>query len=84
MKSNSNPFVMIFHDFDSNVAASALNFVILVVLLSVYNRGVYSNSRMLFDLSVQGDAPKFLTRVGYRSVPVYSLMLLGRLLLWWY
>lgn len=59
VKSNSSPFVMIFHNLDSNVVASALNFVILVASLSVYNSGVYSNSRMLFGLSVQGNAPKF-------------------------
>ncbi|EHK4723017.1 phenylalanine transporter [Salmonella enterica] len=57
VKSNSSPFVMIFHNLDSNVVASALNFVILVASLSVYNSGVYSNSRMLFGLSVQGNAP---------------------------
>ena len=54
VKSDSSPFVMIFHDLNSNVVASALNFVILVASLSVYNSGVYSNSRMLFGLSVQG------------------------------
>ena len=64
---------MIFHDLNSNVVASALNFVILVASLSVYNSGVYSNSRMLFGLSVQGNAPKFLTRVSRRGVPVNSL-----------
>ena len=32
---------------------------VLVASLSVYNSGVYSNSRMLFGLSVQGNAPKF-------------------------
>ncbi|CGY46018.1 phenylalanine-specific permease [Salmonella enterica subsp. enterica serovar Typhi] len=77
VKSNSSPFVMIFHNLDSNVVASALNFVILVASLSVYNSGVYSNSRMLFGLSVQGNAPKFLTRVSHRGVPVNSLMLSG-------
>ncbi|WP_163288443.1 amino acid permease, partial [Enterobacter hormaechei] len=45
--------------------------------LSVYNSGVYSNSRMLFGLSVQGNAPKFLTRVSRRGVPINSLMLSG-------
>ncbi len=68
---------MIFHNLDSNVVASALNFVILVASLSVYNSGVYSNSRMLFGLSVQGNAPKFLTRVSRRGVPINSLMLSG-------
>jgi len=60
---------------DSNIVASALNFIILVASLSVFNSGVYSNSRMLFGLSVQGNAPAFLTRVNKRGVPVNSLFL---------
>ena len=68
---------MIFHNLDSNMVASALNFVILVASLSVYNSGVYSNSRMLFGLSVQGNAPRFLTKVSRRGVPVNSLLLSG-------
>ncbi|WP_299998386.1 phenylalanine transporter [uncultured Cedecea sp.] len=75
IKSNSSPFVMIFHEMDSNLVASSLNFVILVASLSVYNSGVYSNSRMLFGLSVQGNAPKFLAAVNRRGVPVRSLFL---------
>ncbi|SUX29318.1 Phenylalanine-specific permease [Cedecea davisae] len=63
IKSNSSPFVMIFHELNSNVVASALNFVILVASLSVYNSGVYSNSRMLFGLSIQRNAPQFLAKV---------------------
>lgn len=77
IKSSSSPFVMIFHELDSNIVASALNFVILVASLSVYNSGVYSNSRMLFGLSVQGNAPTFLTRVSRRGVPINSLFLSG-------
>lgn len=75
IKSSSSPFVMIFHDLNSNVVASALNFVILVASLSVYNSGVYSNSRMLFGLSVQGNAPTFLANVSRRGVPVNALLL---------
>ncbi|WJD47688.1 phenylalanine transporter [Enterobacter sp. PGRG2] len=75
VKANSSPFVMIFHDMNSNIVASALNFIILVASLSVFNSGVYSNSRMLFGLSVQGNAPAFLTRVNKRGVPVNSLFL---------
>jgi len=75
IKANSSPFVMIFHEMDSNIVASALNFIILVASLSVFNSGVYSNSRMLFGLSVQGNAPAFLTRVNKRGVPVNSLFL---------
>ncbi|WP_312282791.1 phenylalanine transporter [Pseudescherichia sp.] len=75
VKADSSPFVMIFHELDSNIVASALNFIILVASLSVFNSGVYSNSRMLFGLSMQGNAPAFLTRVNARGVPVNSLFL---------
>ncbi|MCM5338660.1 amino acid permease, partial [Escherichia coli] len=71
---NSSPFVMIFHNLDSNVVASALNFVILVASLSVYNSGVYSNSRMLFGLAQQGNAPKALASVDKRGVPVNTIL----------
>ncbi len=72
-----SPFVLIFHAIDSNIVANALNLVVLTAALSVYNSGVYSNSRMLFGLSVQGNAPKFLARVSKRGVPVNSLLLSG-------
>lgn len=52
VKFNSSSFVMIFYNFDSNVVVFALNFVILVVSLLVYNSGVYFNSRMLFGFFV--------------------------------
>ncbi len=74
VKSDSSPFVMIFHDLNSNVVASALNFVILVASLSVYNSGVYSNSRMLFGLAQQGNAPKALLNVDKRGVPVNTIL----------
>lgn len=77
IKSSSSPFVMIFHELDSNIVASALNFVILVASLSVYNSGVYSNSRMLFGLSIQRNAPAFLAKVSRGGVPVNSLLLSG-------
>ncbi len=46
-----SPFVMIFHALDSNLVATILNVVVLTAALSVYNSGVYCNSRMLFDLA---------------------------------
>lgn len=77
IKSSSSPFVMIFHELDSNIVASSLNFVILVASLSVYNSGVYSNSRMLFGLSLQRNAPAFLAKINRGGVPVNSLILSG-------
>lgn len=68
-----SPFVMIFHELDSNVVATILNVVILTAALSVYNSCVYCNSRMLFGLARQGNGPKALLKVDRRGVPVLAL-----------
>ncbi|HEY1150801.1 MAG TPA: amino acid permease, partial [Pseudoduganella sp.] len=68
-----SPFVLIFHALNSNVIATVLNVVVLTAALSVYNSGVYSNSRMLFGLARQGNAPKFLLTVNKRGVPLAAL-----------
>jgi len=68
-----SPFVMIFHDLDSNVVATVLNLVVLTAALSVYNSCVYCNSRMLFGLATQGDAPKSLLKVNAKGVPLAAL-----------
>lgn len=68
-----SPFVMIFHALDSNLVATLLNVVVLTAALSVYNSCVYSNSRMLFGLARQGNAPKALLKVNFRGVPLLAL-----------
>src|SRR5690606_27877840 len=50
------------------------NFVVLTAALSVYNSGVYCNSRMLFGLAEQGDAPRWLARTDRRGVPVTGIL----------
>lgn len=75
---NNSPFVMIFSVLgNQQMVASLLNFVILTAVLSVYNGIVYSNSRLLFGMAKQGDAPKFLTKVNPRGVPVWATILPG-------
>lgn len=68
-----SPFVLIFHALDSNVVATLLNIVVLTAALSVYNSCVYSNSRMLFGLANEGNAPKALLKVSARGVPLRAL-----------
>lgn len=68
-----SPFVLIFHNLDSQVVATLLNAVVLTAALSVYNSCVYSNSRMLFGLARQGNAPKVLQQVNHRGVPMAAL-----------
>ncbi|MBB5609308.1 MULTISPECIES: amino acid permease [unclassified Janthinobacterium] len=68
-----SPFVLIFHALDSNLVATALNVVVLTAALSVYNSGVYCNTRMLFGLAKQGNAPRALLQVNRRGVPLVAL-----------
>lgn len=68
-----SPFVMIFHALNSDLIATVLNIVVLTAALSVYNSCVYCNSRMLFGLAVQGNAPKVLMKVNRRGVPLTAL-----------
>ncbi|MFF7709118.1 amino acid permease [Pseudomonas sp. NPDC007930] len=71
--SGGSPFVLIFHALDAQVVATLLNAVVLTAALSVYNSCVYSNSRMLFGLARQGNAPQALLKVNRRGVPLAAL-----------
>ncbi|TWH76520.1 aromatic amino acid transport protein AroP [Azomonas agilis] len=72
---SSSPFVQIFALIGRDLAAHVLNFVVLTAALSVYNSAVYCNSRMLYGLAVQQDAPAWLTYTDRRGVPVAALAL---------
>ncbi|BCL77046.1 aromatic amino acid transporter AroP [Jeongeupia sp. HS-3] len=72
-----SPFVMIFSQIGEGWVANVLNFVVLTAALSVYNSGVYANSRMLYGLAQQGNAPKVLAHVDGRGVPVPAIALSG-------
>jgi aromatic amino acid transport protein AroP len=68
-----SPFVLIFHALNADIVAHLLNIVVLTAALSVYNSGVYCNSRMLFGLAKQGNAPRALLKVNRRGVPLAAL-----------
>jgi len=68
-----SPFVLIFQALDSTWVANILNLVVLTAALSVYNGCVYANSRMLFGLASQGNAPRMLLKTDRRGVPVAAL-----------
>ena len=70
---SGSPFVQIFSLIGSDVAANVLNFVVLTAALSVYNSGVYCNSRMLYGLAEQGNAPRLFLRVNRRGVPLPAI-----------
>ncbi|MDR1941944.1 MAG: amino acid permease [Endomicrobium sp.] len=74
-----SPFVMIFDKIGFKYAAWALNFIILTAALSVYNSCVYSNSRMLYGLALQNNAPQIFTKTNKRGLPQASLFFSGAL-----
>jgi aromatic amino acid transport protein AroP len=54
-----------------------LNLIVLTAALSVYNSCVYSNSRMLYGLARQGNAPAFLSKLNHNHVPVKAILVSG-------
>jgi aromatic amino acid transport protein AroP len=71
--SGGSPFVLIFAALNSNAVATALNIVVLTAALSVYNSGVYANTRMLYGLAAQGNAPRALLKLTRSGVPLAAL-----------
>lgn len=86
----SSPFVMVFESlkgfqfvlmgktiYFTSIIANVLNIIVLTAALSVYNSCVYSNSRMLFGLAEQGNAPAFLSKLNKNHVPVTAILVSG-------
>lgn len=85
---DTSPFVTVFASLEglnftffgteysfTNLIANALNIIVLTAALSVYNSCVYSNSRMLYGLAEQGNAPKFLTKLNKSHSPVNAILI---------
>ena len=72
---DKSPFVMIFSQLGIGWAAHLLNFIILTAALSVYNSGMYANSRMLYGLAQQGNAPAVFKKVNKQGVPIPAVWL---------
>ena len=69
-----SPFVQIFDSVGIHAAAGILNFVCLTAVMSVYNSGLYANSRMLYSLARQGNAPEILGKLNFHGVPVVGVL----------
>ncbi len=71
----ASPFVQIFDKIGIPAAANLLNIVVLTAAVSVYNSAIYSNSRMLYGLAQQGNAPKFLLKLSGHGVPTAGIFI---------
>jgi len=68
-----SPFTLLYEKAGFAFAASIMNAVILTAILSAGNSGMYSSTRMLFDMARKGSAPKIFGRLDTRGVPMNAL-----------
>lgn len=71
---NKSPFVELFVLAGLPAAAGIINFVVLTSAMSSANSGVFSTSRMLYGLAVDGDAPGKFGALSRRAVPSNGLI----------
>jgi amino acid transporter, AAT family len=70
LSSLGSPFVATFAKIGITAAAGIINFVVITAALSGCNSGIYSAGRMLYTLGINGQAPKFFTKVSKNGVPL--------------
>jgi len=68
-----SPFTLLYEKAGFAFAASMMNAVILTAILSAGNSGMYSSTRMLFDMARKGSAPKLFSHLDPRGVPMNAL-----------
>lgn len=78
LKSNAeniivSPFTLLFTATGFKLAASFMNAVILIAVLSCANSGLYACTRMLYAMSKEGKAPAIFSKVDKRGIPRNAL-----------
>ncbi|WP_228386977.1 amino acid permease [Streptomyces katsurahamanus] len=82
-KPGISPFVAAFDEMGLQVGAAIVNFVVLTAALSSCNSGMYSTGRMLRDLALNSQGPRFFTKLTRNGTPLIGttfsagLMLIG-------
>ena len=69
-----SPFVIIFERMGIPYAAGVMNFVILSSAASCLNSCIYVCGRMLYGLSLRGEAPRFLGTLSKHQVPANGIL----------
>lgn len=69
-----SPFVLTFSKLGIGAAAGIINFVVLTAALSSCNSGIFSTGRMLYNLSLQGTAPKSFGELNGNHVPMNGIL----------
>jgi GABA permease len=68
------PYVSALQQLHLPGAGDVMNAVILTAVLSALNSGLFGSSRILLALARNGDAPKLLTRLNARGVPMAAIL----------
>lgn len=69
-----NPYASIFDMLGIPYASTVVQMVVLTSVLSCLNSALYTNSRMLFAMSQEGNAPKFFSKLSKNGVPVRAVL----------
>ena len=78
---SESPFVRLFSLIGIPFAAGLIDFVVLTAAASSCNSGIFSNSRMLFGLSEQDQAPPIFRSTNKNGVPHFAIIGSSALLL---
>ena len=70
-----SPFTLVFKKYGITFAASLINGVILIAILSAGNSGMYAATRMLWYLAKKRHISAIFAKVNHRGVPMPALIL---------
>lgn len=74
MNASSSPFVQVFTLAGIPIAAGIINFVVMTSAASAGNSGMFSTSRMLYNLGSNQQASEKFAKLNKRSVPQHALI----------
>lgn len=77
LEAGLSPFVAALRAIGIPGAATLMQAIILVAVLSCLNSGLYVTSRVLFELAEAGDAPRNLLALGTAKVPRRAILIGG-------
>ncbi|WML35877.1 amino acid permease [Clostridium sp. OS1-26] len=69
-----SPFVLTFSKLGIKSAAGIINFVVLTAALSSCNSGIFTTGRMVYNLALQGSAPKPFAKLSKTQVPMNAIL----------
>lgn len=78
---DNSPFVQVLAILGIPFAASAINFVVITAAASATNSGIFSDSRMLYGLSKEKQAPKIMAKTNKHGVPHIAMFISTSILL---